>query len=154
MNCSKYLWPMVFASVIAGCSFTGGNAPITDGSATASVYTVKPGDTLYAISSRYGLDPAVVARENHLTIRPTYWSVRNFACPYRLQRTPISAELKPTPRHRRVQAVLLSPRPLQALLLPHLQVLPRPLLQVALSAAQTAPTAGRLQERLFRISAA
>ncbi len=67
MNCSKYLWPMVFASVIAGCSFTGGNAPITDGSATASVYTVKPGDTLYAISSRYGLDPAVVARENHLT---------------------------------------------------------------------------------------
>lgn len=65
MNCSKYLWPMVFASVIAGCSFTGGNAPITDGSATASVYTVKPGDTLYAISSRYGLDPAVVARENH-----------------------------------------------------------------------------------------
>ena len=58
MNCSKYLWPMVFASVIAGCSFTGGNAPITDGSATASVYTVKPGDTLYAISSRYGLDPA------------------------------------------------------------------------------------------------
>ena len=59
MNCSKYLWPMVFASVIAGCSFTGGNAPITDGSATASVYTVKPGDTLYAISSRYGLDPAV-----------------------------------------------------------------------------------------------
>jgi len=42
MNCSKYLWPMVFASVIAGCSFTGGNAPITDGSATASVYTVKP----------------------------------------------------------------------------------------------------------------
>ena len=67
MNCSKYLWPMVFASVIAGCSFTGGNAPITDGLATASVYTVKPGDTLYAISSRYGLDPAVVARENHLT---------------------------------------------------------------------------------------
>ena len=59
MNCSKYLWPMVFASVIAGCSFTGGNAPITDGSATASVYTVKPGDTLYAISSRYSLDPAV-----------------------------------------------------------------------------------------------
>ena len=45
MNCSKYLWPMVFASVIAGCSFTGGNAPITDGSATASVYTVKPGET-------------------------------------------------------------------------------------------------------------
>ena len=68
MNCSKYLWPMVFASVIAGCSFTGGNAPITDGSATASVYTVKPGDTLYAISSRYGLDPAVVARENHLLV--------------------------------------------------------------------------------------
>lgn len=67
MNCSKYLWPMVFASVMAGCSFTGGNAPISDGSATASVYTVKPGDTLYAISSRYGLDPAVVARENHLT---------------------------------------------------------------------------------------
>jgi lipoprotein NlpD len=67
MNCSKYLWPMVFASLMAGCSFTGGNAPISDGSATASVYTVKPGDTLYAISSRYGLDPAVVARENHLT---------------------------------------------------------------------------------------
>ena len=152
MNCSKYLWPMVFASVIAGCSFTGGNAPITDGSATASVYTVKPGDTLYAISSRYGLDPAVVARENHLT-NPSHLLVGQ-KLRYRLQRTPISAELKPTPRHRRVRAVLLSPRPLQALLLPHLQALPRPLLQVALSAAQTAPTAGRLQERLFRISAA
>ncbi len=67
MNCSKYLWPMVLVSVMAGCSFTGGNAPISDGSSSASVYTVKPGDTLYAISSRYGLDPAVVARENHLT---------------------------------------------------------------------------------------
>lgn len=29
MNCSKYLWPMVFASLMAGCSFTGGNAPIS-----------------------------------------------------------------------------------------------------------------------------
>ena len=58
MNCSKYLWPMVFASVIAGCSFTGGNAPITDGSATASVYTVKPGDTLYAICLLYTSDAA------------------------------------------------------------------------------------------------
>lgn len=67
MNCSKCLWPMVLASVMAGCSFTGGNAPISDGSSSASVYTVKPGDTLYAISSRYGLDPTVVARENHLT---------------------------------------------------------------------------------------
>lgn len=68
MNCSKYLWPMVFASVIAGCSFTRRQCPDNGpGSATASVYTVKPGDTLYAISSRYGLDPAVVARENHLT---------------------------------------------------------------------------------------
>ena len=91
MNCSKYLLPMVFASLMAGCSFTGGNAPISDGSATASVYTVKPGDTLYAISSRYGLDPAVVARENHLT-NPTYWSVRNSACPCLLQQMPIFAE--------------------------------------------------------------
>lgn len=154
MNCSKYLWPMVFASVIAGCSFTGGNAPITDGSATASVYTVKPGDTLYAISSRYGLDPAVVARENHLT-NPSHLLVG--------QKLRLSVSSSTDANIRRVEAntktqtsssVLLSPRPLQALLLPHLQVLPRPLLQVALSAAQTAPTAGRLQERLFRISAA
>lgn len=96
MNCSKYLWPMVFASVMAGCSFTGGNAPISDGSATASVYTVKPGDTLYAISSRYGLDPAVVARENHLT-NPSHLLVgQNSACPCHLQRRPIFAESKPT----------------------------------------------------------
>ena len=151
MNCSKYLWPMVFASVIAGCSFTGGNAPITDGSATASVYTVKPGDTLYAISSRYGLDPAVVARENHLT-NPSHLLVGQ---KLRLSvSSSTDANIRRVEANRRVRAVLLSPRPLQALLLPHLQALPRPLLQVALSAAQTAPTAGRLQERLFRISAA
>lgn len=154
MNCSKYLWPMVFASVIAGCSFTGGNAPITDGSATASVYTVKPGDTLYAISSRYGLDPAVVARENHLT-NPSHLLVG--------QKLRLSVSSSTDANIRRVEANTKTqtsssssakPSTLQALLLPHLQVLPRPLLQVALSAAQTAPTAGRLQERLFRISAA
>lgn len=67
MNWGKYLLPVFFASIMAGCSFTGGNAPISDGPTTASVYTVKPGDTLYAISSRYGLDPTVVARENNLS---------------------------------------------------------------------------------------
>lgn len=66
MRFSKYLWPMVFATALAGCSFSGGNAPITDGPTSSMVYTVKPGDTLYAISSRYGLDPAAVARENNL----------------------------------------------------------------------------------------
>lgn len=66
MRISKYLWMTVFAAAMAGCSFSGGNAPITDGPTSSMVYTVKPGDTLYAISSRYGLDPVAVARENNL----------------------------------------------------------------------------------------
>ena len=143
MNCSKYLWPMVFASLMAGCSFTGGNAPISDGSATASVYTVKSGDTLYAISSRYGLDPAVVARENHLT-NPSHLLVG--------QKLRLSVSSSTDANIRRVE-VLRSPRLLQVLLLPLLQVIRRRLLQALLSAVPTAPTAGRLPERLFKISA-
>lgn len=44
-----------------------GNAPIVEGPTSTSVYTVKPGDTLYSIARRYSLDPIVVARENNIT---------------------------------------------------------------------------------------
>lgn len=59
--------PAAVALIAAGCSFTGGNAPISNGPTTTTVYTVKPGDTLYAVARRYSLDPVAVARENGLS---------------------------------------------------------------------------------------
>ena len=40
MSWLKVLGPSLLAVVFAGCSFTGGNAPITEGSASTSVNTV------------------------------------------------------------------------------------------------------------------
>lgn len=153
MNCSKYLWPMVFASLMAGCSFTGGNAPISDGSATASVYTVKPGDTLYAISSRYGLDPAVVARENHLT-NPSHLLVGqklrlsvSSSTDANIRRVEANTKTQTSSSSSAKSSTSSSAAPAA------LQVIRRRLLQALLSAVPTAPTAGRLPERLFKISA-
>ncbi len=63
----------IFASValvitVAGCSFTGSNtAPVVEGPTSTTIYTVKPGDTLYSICRRYSVDPKLVARNNNLT---------------------------------------------------------------------------------------
>lgn len=67
MSWLKVLAPAAVALIAAGCSFTGGNAPISNGPTTTTVYTVKPGDTLYAVARRYSLDPVAVARENGLS---------------------------------------------------------------------------------------
>lgn len=67
MSWLKVLTPAAVVLIAAGCSFTGGNAPISNGPTTTTVYTVKPGDTLYAVARRYSLDPVAVARENGLS---------------------------------------------------------------------------------------
>ncbi|MCD8339013.1 MAG: peptidoglycan DD-metalloendopeptidase family protein [Burkholderiales bacterium] len=60
------LTSVVVTLAATGCSFIGDNrAPVIDRSAT-TVYTVQPGDTLYSISRRYGVDPMNVARDNQL----------------------------------------------------------------------------------------
>lgn len=68
MNFYKILIPLVAVSLTAGCSLTGtDSAFVQDGPSSTTVYTVQPGDTLYSISRRYGLDPVRVARDNALS---------------------------------------------------------------------------------------
>lgn len=67
MSWFRFIGPVAVVVAAAGCSFTGGNAPITEGPSTTTTYTVKPGDTLYAIARRYSLDPMAIARDNNLS---------------------------------------------------------------------------------------
>lgn len=68
MKFYKILISLAVVSLTAGCSLTGtDSAFVQDGPSSTTVYTVQPGDTLYSISRRYGLDPLRVARDNALS---------------------------------------------------------------------------------------
>ena len=68
MKFRKLFAPVAMVLIISGCSFSGkSQAPIVEGPTSTTVYTVQPGDTLYSVARRYGVDPKAVARENGMT---------------------------------------------------------------------------------------
>ncbi len=69
MKFRKLFAPVAMVLIISGCSFSGkSQAPIVEGPTLYyGLYTVQPGDTLYSVARRYGVDPKAVARENGMT---------------------------------------------------------------------------------------
>ena len=98
MKFRKLFAPVAMVLIISGCSFSGkSQAPIVEGPTSTTVYTVQPGDTLYSVARRYGVDPKAVARENGMT-NPKK-SALVISSKWHLGLIPFSSAIFTTPRY-------------------------------------------------------